>query len=227
MKVFRSDWVAGRSGVVTQLYYARRGEITPEMRHVAESEGLSPETVLDEVARGRLVIPANIRHPELRPLGIGIATRCKVNANIGNSQISSGLDEELEKLALSIRYGADTVMDLSTGRDIPRIRERILRNAPVPIGTVPIYEAVEREPDVRRMTPELLLQVIEEQAAQGVDYMTVHCGVVRAVLPLIESRITKIVSRGGGAHGPVDAPPRQRKSPLYPLRSIAGDLSAL
>ncbi|HIJ85001.1 MAG TPA: phosphomethylpyrimidine synthase ThiC, partial [Magnetococcales bacterium] len=130
-------------------------------------------------------------------VGIGIAARCKINANIGNSQISSSLEEELEKLRLSIYHGADTVMDLSTGKSIPQIRERILRNARVPIGTVPIYEVIERVPDVRHLTADMILDVIEEQAQQGVDYMTVHCGVVMEVLPLIESRITKIVSRGG------------------------------
>ena len=197
MKPFRSDWVRGRTGNVTQMHYARQGVITPEMAHVAAEESLEPELVRSEVARGRMVIPANINHPELKPLAIGIASRCKVNANIGNSQISSGLDEEVEKLRLSLKYGADTVMDLSTGKGIGRIREAIIRNAPVPIGTVPIYEVIERVPDVRDLTPETILEVIEEQARQGVDYMTVHCGVVMEVLPLIESRITKIVSRGG------------------------------
>ncbi|MBF0214992.1 MAG: phosphomethylpyrimidine synthase, partial [Magnetococcales bacterium] len=182
---------------VTQMHYARQGQITPEMEHVAREEGLEPERVRAEVACGRMVIPANIRHPEAKPVAIGIASRCKINANIGNSQISSGLDEEVEKLRLSLRYGADTVMDLSTGKRIREIREAILRASPVPIGTVPIYEAVERVPDVRALTPEIMLQVIEEQASQGVDYMTVHCGVTLEVLPLIASRITKIVSRGG------------------------------
>ncbi len=194
---FRSNWIQGRTGNVTQMHYARQGVITPEMKHVAEVEFLEPEQVRAEVARGRMVIPANINHPELEPVAIGIAARCKINANIGNSQISSGLDEEVEKLKLSLKYGADTVMDLSTGKDIGAIRETIIRNAPVPIGTVPIYEVIERVPDVRDLTPEMILQVIEEQARQGVDYMTVHCGVVMEVLPLIESRITKIVSRGG------------------------------
>ncbi|MBF8274055.1 MAG: hydroxymethylpyrimidine synthase [Magnetococcales bacterium] len=197
MSAFRSDWVKGRSGNVTQMHYARQGVITPEMQHVALAEHLPAELVQAEVARGRMVIPANIHHPELEPVGIGIAARCKINANIGNSQISSSLEEELEKLRLSIYHGADTVMDLSTGKSIPQIRERILRNARVPIGTVPIYEVIERVPDVRHLTADMILDVIEEQAQQGVDYMTVHCGVVMEVLPLIESRITKIVSRGG------------------------------
>ncbi|MBF0165127.1 MAG: phosphomethylpyrimidine synthase ThiC [Magnetococcales bacterium] len=197
MSAFRSAWIQDRTGNVTQMHYARQGQITPEMAFVAQEEDLDPELVRAEVARGRMVIPANIRHPESKPVAIGIAARCKINANIGNSQISSGLDEEVEKLRLSLRYGADTVMDLSTGKRIREIREAILRNSPVPIGTVPIYEAVERVPDVRALTPEIMLEVIEEQAKQGVDYMTVHCGVTLEVLPLIESRITKIVSRGG------------------------------
>jgi phosphomethylpyrimidine synthase len=195
--MFRSEWVKGRKGNVTQMHYARQGVITPEMEYVASQEKLEPELVRSEVARGRMVIPANINHPEVKPLAIGIASRCKINSNIGNSQISSGMDEELEKLRLSVHYGADTVMDLSTGKNIKNIRNAILRNSTVPIGTVPIYEVIERVPDVRDLTPELILQVIEEQAQQGVDYITVHCGVVMEVLPLIESRITKIVSRGG------------------------------
>jgi phosphomethylpyrimidine synthase len=194
---FRSDWVKGRKGNVTQMHYARQGVITPEMEYVASQELLDPELVRSEVARGRMVIPANINHPEVKPLAIGIASRCKINSNIGNSQISSGMDEELEKLRLSVKYGADTVMDLSTGKNIKNIRNAILRNSTVPIGTVPIYEVIERVPDVKDLTPELILQVIEEQAQQGVDYITVHCGVVMEVLPLIEPRITKIVSRGG------------------------------
>ena len=197
MNTFRSSWIQGRTGNVTQMHYARQGIITQEMAHVATEEHLDPELVRSEVARGRMVIPANIHHPELAPLAIGIASRCKINANIGNSQISSGMDEELAKLHLSIRYGADTIMDLSTGKEISTIRETLIRNAPIPLGTVPVYEAVEREPDVRNLTIETILQVIEEQAQQGVDYMTVHCGVVQEVLPLIGSRITKIVSRGG------------------------------
>ncbi|MBF0461399.1 MAG: phosphomethylpyrimidine synthase ThiC [Magnetococcales bacterium] len=197
MNTFRSAWIQGRAGNVTQMHYARQGVITEEMAHCAAEERLDPELVRAEVARGRMVIPANIHHPELHPLAIGIASRCKINANIGNSPISSGLDEELNKLRLSIQYGADTVMDLSTGKKIPEIREALIRHSPIPLGTVPIYEAIERVPDVRQLTVETLLQVIEEQARQGVDYMTVHCGVVWEVLPLIESRITKIVSRGG------------------------------
>ena len=197
MNTFRSSWVQGRTGNVTQMHYARQGQITPEMHYIAQQESLQPEFIRDEVARGRMVIPANINHPESKPMAIGIGSTCKVNANIGNSQISSGLEEELDKLRLALHHGADTVMDLSTGKHIPEIREAMLRHSPVPIGTVPIYEVIERVPDVRDLTPEMILEVIEEQARQGVDYMTVHCGVVMEVLPLIEPRITKIVSRGG------------------------------
>ncbi|MBF0142887.1 MAG: phosphomethylpyrimidine synthase ThiC [Magnetococcales bacterium] len=184
-------------GQVTQMAFARQGVITPEMRHVASVESLEPEMIRQEVASGRMVIPANVNHTGLKPVGIGLAARCKINANIGNSQISSGLDEEVEKLRLAVRHGADTVMDLSTGKGISRIRQAIIEHSEVPIGTVPIYEVVERQPDVRRLTAQMILDVIEEQAEQGVDYMTVHCGVVRKILPMIESRITKIVSRGG------------------------------
>jgi phosphomethylpyrimidine synthase len=194
----RSEWVAKRTGpIVTQMHYARQGVITEEMEYVAKREKLSPETVRDEVARGRMIIPANIRHVELEPMAIGIAAKCKINANIGNSATTSNIDEELEKLHTSVHYGSDTVMDLSTGGDIHQIREAILRHSPVPIGTVPIYEAIARVTHIRDLTPQLMLEVIEEQAAQGVDYMTIHAGVLREFIPLTSKRITGIVSRGG------------------------------
>ena len=194
----RSEWVRKRTGpVVTQLHYARQAIVTEEMEYVAKRENLSPETVRDEVARGRMIIPANIRHVELEPMAIGIASKCKINANIGNSATASNIDQELEKLHTSVHYGADTVMDLSTGGDIHEIREAILRHSPVPIGTVPIYEAIARVTYVRDLTPSLMLGVIEEQAAQGVDYMTIHAGVLREFIPLTRHRITGIVSRGG------------------------------
>ncbi|MHB9026309.1 MAG: phosphomethylpyrimidine synthase ThiC [Armatimonadota bacterium] len=193
----RTAWVEGRSGVVTQMHFARQGRITEEMAFVAERESLPPELIRDELAAGRLVIPANMRHTELQPAAVGRAVCCKINANIGNSSLSSGRAEELEKLAICLRYGADTVMDLSTGSDIHAIRESILRNCPVPVGTVPIYEAIEEVESVEELTADGLLAVIERQAAQGVDYMTVHCGVLREFIPLIDSRLTKIVSRGG------------------------------
>jgi len=167
------------------------------MLYVAEREKLSPETVRDEVAAGRMIIPANINHPELEPMCIGVASLCKINANIGNSAITSNVDEELRKLHTSVHFGADTVMDLSTGGGIREIREVILRHSPVPIGTVPIYEAVSRVKRIEDLTADLMLEVIEEQAQQGVDYMTIHAGVLIQCLPLVSKRITGIVSRGG------------------------------
>jgi len=194
----RSEWVRKRtSPVVTQMHYARQGIITEEMEFVAKRENLAPEVVRSEVARGRMIIPANIRHVELEPLCIGIAARCKINANIGNSATTSNIAQELEKLQAAVKYGADTVMDLSSGGDIHEIREAILRNSRVPVGTVPIYEAISRVKHVRDLTPSLMLEVIEEQAEQGVDYMTIHAGVRREFIPLTSKRITGIVSRGG------------------------------
>jgi phosphomethylpyrimidine synthase len=144
-----------------------------------------------------MVIPANVNHTNLEPMAIGIASRCKINANIGNSAVTSNVEEELEKLRYSIKYGADTVMDLSTGGDIPGIRAAIIRNSPVPIGTVPIYEALARVRRIEDLTAEIMLEVIEEQAAQGVDYMTIHAGVLVEYIPLVTRRVTGIVSRGG------------------------------
>ncbi len=194
----RSEWVKKRTGpVVTQLHYARQGVVTEEMEFVAKRERLLPELIRSEVARGRMIIPANIRHLELEPMGIGVASKCKINANIGNSATSSNIDQELEKLHTAVHFGADTVMDLSTGGDIHEIRGAILRHSPVPIGTVPIYEALTRVSHVRDLTPEVMLEVIEAQAEQGVDYMTIHAGVLREFIPLTRERITGIVSRGG------------------------------
>src|SRR5487761_48508 len=194
----RSEWVRKRTGhIVTQMHYARQGVITEEMEYVARREKLSPEAVRSEIARGRMIIPANVRHIELEPMAIGVASRCKINANIGNSAVTSNIGEEVEKLCTAVKYGADTVMDLSTGGDIHETREAILRASPVPIGTVPIYEALSRVKRVRDLTPEIMLEVIEEQAAQGVDYMTIHAGVLREHIPLTRHRITGIVSRGG------------------------------
>jgi len=194
----RKEWVSKRPGpIVTQMHYARQGIVTEEMELVAKREHLAAELVRDEVARGRMIIPANIRHIELEPMAIGVAAKCKINANIGNSATTSNIGQELEKLHTSVHYGADTVMDLSTGGDIHQIREAILRHSPVPIGTVPIYEALARVARVRDLTPEIMLEVIEEQAAQGVDYMTIHAGVLREFVPLARKRITGIVSRGG------------------------------
>ena len=194
----RSSWIKKRTGpVVTQMHYARQGVTTEEMDFVARRESLEPDVVRSEVARGRMIIPSNIRHPELEPMSIGVASKCKINSNIGNSSVTSNVDEELEKLRVSIKYGADTVMDLSTGGDIPAIRDAILRASPVPIGTVPIYEALTHVQQSRDLTPSLLLEVIEKQAEQGVDYMTIHAGVLSRYLPMVRNRITGIVSRGG------------------------------
>jgi phosphomethylpyrimidine synthase len=198
----RAEWIARRKaenkdGNFSQMHYARHGVITGEMEYVAQRERLSPESVRDEVARGRMIIPANVNHPELEPMSIGVASLCKINANIGNSAVTSNVDEELKKLHTAVHYGADTVMDLSTGGDIHEIREAILRHSPVPIGTVPIYEAISRVKRIEDLTADIMLEVIEEQAAQGVDYMTIHAGVLIQYLPLISKRITGVVSRGG------------------------------
>src|ERR1700675_1584038 len=198
----RAEWLAQRKrgntdGNFSQLHYARKGVITQEMEYVALREKLSAELIRDEVARGRMIIPANIHHPELEPMAIGVASLCKINANIGNSAVTSEIKEELKKLHTAVHYGADTVMDLSTGGNIHEIREAILRNSPVPIGTVPIYEAIARVKRVEDLNASVMLEVIEEQAAQGVDYMTIHAGVLIQYLPLISKRITGIVSRGG------------------------------
>jgi phosphomethylpyrimidine synthase len=184
---------------LTQMHAARRGEITDAMRTVAEREGLAPEVVRAEVARGRLVIPANVRRlaGRLVPMGIGTVASVKINANIGNSSVTSDVSGELEKLRLAIQYGADTVMDLSTGGGIDEIREAILAASTVPIGTVPIYQAGLAVTDVADMASQALLDNIEHQARQGVDYVTVHCGILRAHVPLALRRVTGIVSRGG------------------------------
>jgi phosphomethylpyrimidine synthase len=195
----RSEWVEKRwsDPVRTQMYYARKGIVTGEMEYIARIERITPELVRDEVARGRMIIPANINHLNLEPMAIGIASKCKINANIGNSATTSNIDEELDKLQYAVKFGADTVMDLSTGGDIPEIRKAIIANSPVPIGTVPIYEALNRVRRVEDLNIHVLLEVIEEQAQQGVDYMTIHAGVLVQYVPLASKRITGIVSRGG------------------------------
>jgi phosphomethylpyrimidine synthase len=201
----RTEWIrkrreeAARTGDqnFSQMHFARRGVVTEEMQYVARRESVSPELIRDEVAAGRMIIPANINHPELEPMAIGVASKCKINANIGNSAVTSEVAEELRKLHTAVHYGADTVMDLSTGGDIPNIREAILRHSPVPIGTVPIYEAISRVKRIEDLTAGVMLEVIEEQAEQGVDYMTIHAGVLIQYLPTISKRITGIVSRGG------------------------------
>jgi phosphomethylpyrimidine synthase len=183
---------------VTQRHVARQGVVSPEMERVAEREHLPAETVRDEVARGRMIIPANIGHRALDPMAIGLRARVKINANIGNSPTSSSLAEEVQKLTVSEKWGADTVMDLSTGKLIDETREAIIAAATVPIGTVPIYQAIEQVKQIEDLTADLLLEVIEHQARQGVDYMTIHAGVRLEHLPLCQHRVTGIVSRGGG-----------------------------
>jgi phosphomethylpyrimidine synthase len=180
------------------MAYARRGEVTPEMEFVAIREGVDPTFVRDEVARGRAIIPANVNHPEIEPMAIGRRFKVKINANIGNSAVSSSIEEEVEKLRWATLWGADTVMDLSTGQHIHETREWILRNSPVPIGTVPIYQALEKVGGVpEELTWEIYRDTIIEQCEQGVDYFTVHAGVLLRFIPLTADRLTGIVSRGG------------------------------
>lgn len=184
---------------MTQLESARQGTITPEMEYVAKREDLPVELIRDEVARGRMVIPANIHHlaKRLEPMCIGIASKCKINANIGNSAVTGKIEDELEKLHTAVHLGADTVMDLSTGGNIDGIRQAIIDASPVPIGTVPIYQVIQQVKDPRDITPRMLLEMVEHQAKQGVDYMTIHAGLLKQYIPLTRNRITGIVSRGG------------------------------
>lgn len=186
--------------MTTQIIKARAGEVTPEMEFVANRENLSPELVMSEVAAGTMVIPANVNHlsKKLEPMCIGIAAKCKINSNIGNSAVTSDVEGELEKLHTSVHHGADTVMDLSTGKDIDNIRTAIIDASPVPIGTVPIYQMLEElGGDIEDMRAQHFLDMVEHQAKQGVDYMTIHCGVLMEHLHLTTQRVTGIVSRGG------------------------------
>jgi len=226
LPLIRDSWIVGRGGTVdkgspqasnvrslppflarpakratsgvTQLYHARRGDVTEEMEFVALREGFSPDFVRDEVKSGRAIIPANINHPELEPMAIGRNFLVKINANIGNSAVSSSIEEEVEKLRWATLWGADTVMDLSTGPNIHETREWIIRNSPVPIGTVPIYQALEKvDGRPEELTWELYRDTLIEQAEQGVDYFTVHAGVLLRYIPMTARRLTGIVSRGG------------------------------
>src|SRR5215468_9211484 len=201
---------------MTQLEAARQGTITPEMQYVADREGLEPELIRSEVARGRMVIPANTVHLQkrLEPMGIGIASKCKINANIGNSAVTSKIDDELEKLHTAVHLGADTVMDLSTGGNIDAIRQAIIDASPVPIGTVPIYQVAQNLKDFLDMRPQDLLDMVEHQAQQGVDYMTLHAGVLIEHLSKTMHRITGIVSRGGSLLAQWMMAHRQQ-NPLY------------
>ena len=198
----RQPWIDGRAatddGNVTQMHYARQGVITEEMRFVAARELLAPEFVRDEIARGRAIIPNNIKHPESEPMIIGKNFKVKINANIGNSAVSSSIGEEVEKLQWATKWGADTIMDLSTGDNIHETREWIIRNSPVPVGTVPIYQCLEKVKGVPEdLNIDLFIDTLIEQAEQGVDYFTIHAGVLLRYVPLTANRVTGIVSRGG------------------------------
>ena len=200
----------------TQMALARHGDVTSAMMFVAQREGIAPENVRDEVARGRLVIPANHRHlaGRLEPMAIGKVARVKINANIGNSAVTSSIPEEVAKLELAVKYGADTVMDLSTGKNIDETREAILAASTVPIGTVPLYQAVLRDKQLEDLTADDLLLEVEHQAKQGVDYMTIHAGILLEHLPLVYGRITGIVSRGGSLMA-VWMMHHRKQNPLY------------
>ncbi len=196
--VLRKPWRAKAGHNVSQMHYARQGVITPEMEFIAIRENCAPEFVREEVARGRAIIPSNINHPEIEPMIIGRNFLVKINANIGNSAVSSSIAEEVEKMTWAIRWGGDTVMDLSTGKNIHETREWILRNSPVPIGTVPIYQALEKvNGKAEDLTWEIYRDTLIEQAEQGVDYFTIHAGVLLRYIPLTAKRLTGIVSRGG------------------------------
>ena len=181
----------------TQMYYARRGELTKQMSYVAKIEGIGENLVMDEVAKGSIIIPANVNHTNLKPMGIGRKLKTKVNANIGNSSLSSDICAELRKLEICLEFGADTVMDLSTDGDLDAIRSAIIEHSSVPIGTVPMYEILKEAKEVTNITNELILSVLEKQARQGVSYFTIHAGFLREFLPLVKKRKMGIVSRGG------------------------------
>lgn len=214
----RKEWVekrvASEGEFHTQLWYAKQGIITPEMEYVAirESQGckpedaITPEMVCKEIASGRAILPSNYRHPEAEPMIIGRKFLVKINANIGNSALGSSIDEEVEKAMWAVKWGADTVMDLSTGKDIHQTREAILRNTPVPIGTVPMYQALEKvNGKVEDLNWEVYKETLIEQAEQGVDYFTIHAGILKEHIPAALKRVTGIVSRGVN-HGQVDEP---------------------
>ena len=181
----------------TQMYYARRGELTKQMSYVAKIEGVNENLVMDEVAKGSIIIPANVNHTNLKPMGIGRKLKTKVNANIGNSSLSSDICAELRKLEICLEFGADTVMDLSTDGDLDAIRSAIIEHSSVPVGTVPMYEILKEAKEVTNITNELILSVLEKQARQGVSYFTIHAGFLREFLPLVKKRKMGIVSRGG------------------------------
>ena len=181
----------------TQMHYARRGELTKQMSYVAKIEGVSENLVMDEVAKGSIIIPTNVNHTNLKPMGIGRKLKTKINANIGNSSLSSDICAELRKLEICLEFGADTVMDLSTDGDLDAIRSAIIEHSSVPVGTVPMYEILKEAKEVTNITNELILSVLEKQARQGVSYFTIHAGFLREFLPLVKKRKMGIVSRGG------------------------------
>ena len=181
----------------TQMYYAKKGVITPEMNYVAQAEALNPELVRSEVAAGKMIIPANIHHENLLPMAIGREAKTKINANIGNSSLGSDIDAELEKLQICLKYGADTVMDLSTGGDLDAIRSAIIANSTVPIGTVPMYQIIHDIKEVENLKAADILKTLEKQARQGVSYFTIHAGFLLKFMPLVAKRKMGIVSRGG------------------------------
>lgn len=196
----RKEWIEKRKNdsVRTQMYYARKGIVTEEMEYIAKKENLDPEFVRSEVARGRLIIPANINHTHLEPMAIGRVTKTKVNANIGASALASDIEEEVKKLQTAVKYGADTVMDLSAGaKNMDEIREAIIKASPVPIGTVPMYQIIDEIEDVEKLTYDDILRVLEKQAQQGVSYFTIHAGLLLRHMPEIAKRKMGIVSRGG------------------------------
>ncbi|BCX79727.1 phosphomethylpyrimidine synthase ThiC [Campylobacter sp. 19-13652] len=195
----RKEWVKNRvnDATPTQMYYAKKGVITPEMEYVAKVERLEPEFIREAVAAGRMIIPANINHTNLIPMAIGIDATTKVNANIGNSSLASDIDGELEKLAVCLKYGADTVMDLSTGGDLDKIREAIIGASSVPVGTVPMYQIIHDVGQLEKLDTKTMLEVLERQAKQGVSYFTIHAGFLLRFMPLVAKRKMGIVSRGG------------------------------
>ncbi len=200
MENMRKEWFESRQNdsVRTQMFYAKRGEITGEMRYVAEIEGLTAEFIRSEIARGRMIIPANINHINLKPMAIGLATKCKINSNIGSSALASDINGEVEKALISQKYGADTIMDLSTGGNLDKIREAVIHASSVPIGTVPMYQILHDVGNkIENLTIEKMLEVIERQAKQGVSYFTIHAGFLLRMMPEVSKRKMGIVSRGG------------------------------
>jgi phosphomethylpyrimidine synthase len=194
------DWLDNHKDdeVRTQMYYAKKGIITPDMEYVAKEEKIDPQLVRDEVARGRLIIPANVNHKHLNPMAIGMASSCKINANIGSSALASDIAGEVEKVDVSLKYGADTIMDLSTGGDLDAIRAAVIEHSTVPIGTVPIYQIIhDCGNDINNLTIEAMLETLEKQAKQGVSYFTIHAGFLLSMMPHVAKRKMGIVSRGG------------------------------